>query len=288
MSALSRRLDRKLPVALFFHDPTVAGLVSGLTGSSSDSGSDHTVTKMVEGSDGRLLFMCTTQRNSIDLAKALGPGPTVYKLDVYNLQEQRLLTDHPMLDSVEAIATEFRSRMKAIQPEGPYLLAGSCEGGVIALELALQLQQAGEEVALLGQLDTPARGFFESKPALLRPIRIAKRWLYVRTRLMLGSDAHEYEWYLRIWGGIWSAVRAYYPGRLFDGDVHLFKAARTLGMADVASGWDRRVSGQVVIHKVPGGHHTWMEYPRSAAIFRAALDEIMPPVSTLSREQLVV
>jgi thioesterase domain-containing protein/acyl carrier protein len=288
MSALSRRLDRKLPVALFFEDPTAAGLVSGLAESTSDSGSDHAVTKIVEGSDGRLLFVCSAQRNSVKLAMALGPGPTVYKLDVYNLQEQRLLADQPMLDSVEAIATEFRSRMKAIQPEGPYLLAGGCEGGIVAFEMALQLQQAGEEIALLGQLDTPVRGFFESKPALLRHVRIAKRWLEVCIRRTLTSNAHEYEWHLRIWGGIWPAVRAYHPGRLFDGDVHLFKAARTLGMADIASGWDRRVSGRVVIHKVPGGHHDWMEYPRSAAIVRATLDEIVPPVSTDLRNQLVV
>jgi len=287
MSALSRRLDRKLPVALFFQDPTVAGLVSGLTESSSDSGSDYAVTKIIDGSDGRFLFMCSAQPNSVKLAKALAPGPTVYKLDVYNLQEQRLLADQPMFDSVEAIAAEFQSRMKAIQPQGPYLLAGGCEGGVVALEMALQLQQAGEGIAFLGQLDTPVRGFFESKPALLGPVRIAKQRLQDRIRGMLTSNAHEYERHLRIWADIWPTMRAYHPGRLFDGDIHLFKAARTLGMADVASGWDSRVNGRVVIHKVPGGYHTWMEYPQSAAIVRAALDEIMP-VSADSWDQLVV
>lgn len=287
MSALSRRLDRKLPVALFFEDPTADGLVNGLTENSSENEPDHAVTKITEGGDGRMLFMCSAQRNSIQMAKALEPGPTVYKLDVYNLQEQRLLAGQPMLDSVEAMATEFLSRMKAIQPKGPYLLAGGCEGGIVAFEIALQLQQAGEEVALLGQLDTPVRGFFESK-AVLRPVRIVKRSFEVWYRRTFRSNAHEYEWHLRIWGGIWSAVRGYFPGQLFDGDVHLFKAARTFGMADVASGWDRRVSGQVMIYHVPGGHHDWMEYPQSAATVCAVLDEIVPPVSTIARKQLVV
>jgi thioesterase domain-containing protein len=208
-------------------------------------------------------------------------------LDVYNLQEQRLLTDQPMFDSVEAIATELRSRMKAIQPEGPYLLAGGCEGGIVALEMALQLQRTGEEIALLGQLDTPVHGFFESKPALLRPIRIAKRWLEVRTRFMLASNAQDYEWHLRIWGAIWSAVRAYAPAHPFDGDVHIFKAARTFGMADVTSGWESRVNGRVLTHRVLGSHDNWMEDPRSAAVVRAALDDISPPVSTILRKQLV-
>ncbi|WP_283804941.1 condensation domain-containing protein [Afipia felis] len=287
MSALSRRLDRKLPVALFFENPTANGLVNGLTESRSKNEPDHAVTKITEGSDGRLLFMCSAQRNSIQMAKALGPGPTVYKLDVYNLQEQRLLADLPMFDSIEAIAKEFLSRIRAVQPKGPYLLAGGCEGGIVAFEMALQLQQAGEEIALLGQLDTPVRGFFESK-AVLRPVRIVKRSFEVWYRRTFRPNAQGYEWHLRIWGGIWPAVRAYYPGHLFDGNVHLFRAARTFGMADVASNWDSRISGQVVIYDVPGGHHDWMEYSQSAATVRAALDEIVPPASTVARKQLVV
>ena len=284
MSALSHRLDRKLPVALFFEDPTVAGLVSGLTESSSDGGSDHAVTKIIEGNDGRLLFVCSAQRNSANLAKALAPGPTVYKLDAYNLQEQRLLADQPTFDSVEAIAAEFRSRLKAIQPKGPYLLAGGCEGGMIAFEMAVQFQQEGEKVVLLGQLDTPVRGFFQSKPAFLGIIRSAKQRLEICVRRMLTSNAPEYERHLGIWMGIWRTIYAYQPGHRFDGDVHLFKAARTLGMADVASGWDCRVTGRVVIHNVPGRHNTWMDYPRSAAVFRATFDAIVPPVSTTSMD----
>lgn len=284
MSALSRRVNRKLPVALFFQDPTVAGLVNGLMESRSNEETDHAITKIIEGNDGRLLFICSAQRNSIELAKALGPGPSVYKLDVYNLQEQRLLTDQPMIDSVEAIAAELRSRIKSLQPQGPYLLAGGCEGGIVALEMALQLQRAGDEVAFLGQLDTPVRGFFESKPAILRPIRIAKRWLEVRTRFMLASNARDYEWHLRIWGAIWSAVRAYHPAHSFVGDVHIFRAARSFGMADVTLGWDHRVSGRVAIHQVPGSHDNWMEYPRSATVVRAALDDAMPSVLSMSKD----
>jgi hypothetical protein len=77
-------------------------------------------------------------------------------------------------------------------------------------------------------------------------------------------------------------MRAYVPGRVFAGDVHLFRAAPMLGMVDVASGWDSRVSGRVMIHEVPGGHHTWMEYPRSAAIVRSAFDAIVPPINSLN------
>ncbi len=42
-----------------------------------------------------------------------------------------------------------------MQPSGPYLLGGFSGGGLIAWEMARQLEEAGEEVAQLVLLDTP-------------------------------------------------------------------------------------------------------------------------------------
>ncbi len=175
MSQLCRHLDRELPVALFFRDPTVAGLARGLMESNFEGGSDYAIVKLADGVDGRVLFVSTGQGGLDELVAAMRPGPSIYRLDAYFLQEQRLLAGQPILDSVEAIATEFRYRLKAIQPKGPYLLAGGCEGGVFFYELALQLQHGGDDVAFLGMLDTPVRGFWEYRPAFLGPIREAKR-----------------------------------------------------------------------------------------------------------------
>jgi thioesterase domain-containing protein len=277
MSALSQRLDRKLSVALFFQDPTVAGVAAGLMESDSGGELDRAVTKLADGVDGRVLFMSGARRGLAKLAAAMQPGPSVYQLDAYTLQEQRLLAGQPMFDSVEAIAAEFRYRLKAIQPKGPYLLAGACEGGLAAYEMAIQFQREGEEIALLAQLDTPVRGVWESKPAFLGPIRAAKRWLFDYIPRAWHSNTPGYDRHLHIWATIWLAVRSYSPERPFHGDVHQFKAAPTLGAADVVSGWDRRVTGRVVVHRVPGRHHTWMQHPQSGAMIRAALDTAMPP-----------
>src|SRR5678816_71891 len=57
-------------------------------------------------------------------------------------------------ESVEAMAKDFVEEIKSIQPEGPYYLLGHCLGGVVAYEVACQLQDQGEEVGLLGFLDT--------------------------------------------------------------------------------------------------------------------------------------
>ena len=80
---------------------------------------------------------------------------------------------------------------------------------------------------------------------------------------------------------IWQAVRSYQPERLFDGDVHQFKATITQsGIVDVASGWERRVTGRVMVHMVPGDHLGWIKNEQSGAIVSAVLDAVLPtPVS---------
>jgi thioesterase domain-containing protein len=277
MSALGDQLGRKLPVALFLQNPTVAGLAASLMESDLGDELDLAVTKLADGVDGRVLFMSGVQSGLTKLAAAMQPGPSVYKLDAYTLQEQRLLADQPMFESVEAMAAELRCRVKAIQPKGPYLLAGCCDGGAVAYEMAIQFQQQGDEIALLGQLDTPVRGFWESKPALLGPIREAKRLVLDFLR-RFHPTTPEQERYERIWATIWLAVRSYTPDRAFSGDVHQFRATTPqFGMADVASGWDRRIIGRVLVHSVPGRHSTFMEDPRSGKIIRAVLDTVMPP-----------
>ena len=57
-------------------------------------------------------------------------------------------------ESVTEMAADYIQEMRAVQPHGPYLLAGECVGGVCAYEMACQLQEAGETVSMLLLLDT--------------------------------------------------------------------------------------------------------------------------------------
>lgn len=276
MSTLSRRTDRKLPVALFFRDPTVDGLVTALMERNSGGEPDYAIIKLADGVDGRVLFVSSAQRGLAELAAAMPPGPSIYRLDAYFLQEQRLLAGKPMFDSIEAIAAEMRHRLKAVQPQGPYLLAGGCEGGVIFYELALQLQRDGDDVALLVQLDTPVRGIWESKSAVLGAMRAAKRRLLAFVVQPFQARTSEFERHHRIWAKIWLAVRSYHPRSRFNGDVHQFRAKPTIGIVDVASGWDERITGRLVVHDVSGDHLSWMDHPESAEAINAVLNSIMP------------
>jgi thioesterase domain-containing protein len=44
--------------------------------------------------------------------------------------------------------------IQSFQPHGPYLLGGYCMGGTIALEIATQLREEGEDVAMVALLDS--------------------------------------------------------------------------------------------------------------------------------------
>lgn len=72
----------------------------------------------------------------------------LYALQDPDIQEQ----DYPA-PSVEQMAARYVEAIRAVQPEGPYYLAGYSFGGVIAFEMAQQLKKRGQEIALLVNFD---------------------------------------------------------------------------------------------------------------------------------------
>jgi amino acid adenylation domain-containing protein len=68
--------------------------------------------------------------------------------------------DLPLLPTIEAMAADYLARVRAIQPEGPYLLGGFCVSGLIAYELARLLQAEGhavDDVVLINASALPER-----------------------------------------------------------------------------------------------------------------------------------
>jgi len=56
--------------------------------------------------------------------------------------------------SIEDMARAYIEEIRALRPHGPYFLAGYSGGGVVAFEMAQQLEALGEEVPLLVLFDT--------------------------------------------------------------------------------------------------------------------------------------
>ncbi len=74
---------------------------------------------------------------------------------VYGLEAPGLTEPGATAASLDGLVTDYTSRIRAAQPDGPYQLGGWSMGAIIAFEVARRLEQAGAEVRLLALLDPP-------------------------------------------------------------------------------------------------------------------------------------
>ncbi|MFD5895329.1 amino acid adenylation domain-containing protein [Streptomyces sp. NPDC060366] len=89
-------------------------------------------------------------------------GPLGTDQPLYGLQARGLDGSQVLPGSVAEMAADYVAQLRTVQPTGPYHLLGWSFGGIVAHEMAVQLQRAGEEVGLLAVLDAmpaaPATG----------------------------------------------------------------------------------------------------------------------------------
>lgn len=101
------------------------------------------------------------------LARLLGADQPFYALEPYNF------AGLPAPPSFEDIAAAHIKTMRSVQPEGPYLLGGWCNGALLAFEMARQLQAVGEKVDLLVLMDAMTLDYY---PGLTVPYSFARRF----------------------------------------------------------------------------------------------------------------
>lgn len=77
------------------------------------------------------------------VARTLGRKQPFYALDPY------LYNGPYKPSSIETMASEHLKAIRAQQPEGPYILAGFCNGSLLAYEIARQLHEQGQKVERL-------------------------------------------------------------------------------------------------------------------------------------------
>jgi amino acid adenylation domain-containing protein len=96
---------------------------------------------LVHDADGQTLLY----RN---LALRLHAGHAVYGLQP--LSGEGCAIRHTRITDM---AAHYVQEIRKVQPHGPYLLGGLCAGGVIAFEVALQLQALGESIGMIALID---------------------------------------------------------------------------------------------------------------------------------------
>ena len=153
-------LGAELTIRDLFEAPTVADLTGRLESRDDDTSFD-TLVPLRRGGERPAVF-CLHPSGGIawmyiGLAPHLDPA-----YPIYALQAQGIIEPAEQPATIEAMASGYVSRIRAVQQSGPYFLAGWSFGGALAHEIAVQLQEQGGEVGLLALLDTyPSSGAAE-------------------------------------------------------------------------------------------------------------------------------
>jgi thioesterase domain-containing protein len=71
-------------------------------------------------------------------------------------------------ERLERMAERHLREIRAVQPNGPYIIVGECMGGSLAYEIAQQLRAAGEEISLLALVDAFRPGLPQLLPFVPR------------------------------------------------------------------------------------------------------------------------
>jgi amino acid adenylation domain-containing protein len=162
---------------------------------------------------------------------------------------------------IEELANRYIQEIRRVQPEGPYYLCGFCFGGVVAFEMAQQLQNLDQEVALLALVEPASprkpslRSPFEFTRSFLR--RVFRRFGYQSQRVSELSY-HELKTYIRLkvklLANEWGLLR--YAPQLYRGKLHLFLTSETLKSPDNHRlRWRKFADGGIELHEFPGTHN---------------------------------
>ncbi|HZZ39986.1 MAG TPA: amino acid adenylation domain-containing protein [Acidobacteriaceae bacterium] len=296
VARLRTELEMDLPLRSIFLDPTIAGLASHIAYDpalggyrySSEIPEWNCLVPVQPRGTRTPLFFITGYQNPDDTLQFLTP------LIQYFGRDQPVFGFRPRwtfggadYESVEEMAREFLKELRAVQPQGPYLLAGMCVGGIAALEVARELMNQGEQIQLMLLVDTDRPGPDTARAAERNYIR--RRMRHIRE--VLGTIAHSgkrekvqivrtlvrrkmgwedtpeiveqdryYESKMRYWRMLYAHCPQRYPGRL----VLIVNEEQHRISPDL--GWPGYADGGLEILTSPGTHQTmFTEHRRAVA-----------------------
>jgi acyl transferase domain-containing protein len=154
MAKIKQQLGQNLQLSHLFQGATISNLAKLLRQQTNDQTSSPLVAIQPHGSKPPLFFVHPIGGNILcyyELSRHLGS-----EQPFYGLQSPGLNGECEPYTRIEDMASRYIEALRLVQPEGFYFLGGWSMGGVVAFEMAQQLQRQGHEVALLAMLDSPA------------------------------------------------------------------------------------------------------------------------------------
>jgi thioesterase domain-containing protein/acyl carrier protein len=295
MAQIERRVGVSLPLTALLQGGTVAELAAAIQ--QRQGAAPFQALVPIQPSGSQPPFFCIHPAGGDvlcyrELAVQLGATQPFY-----GLQAAGIYGEQAPDGTIEALAARYLAALQTQQPEGPYYLGGWSVGGVVAVELARQLQERGQAVAALVLIDSQpadATDRAESQLDLLASFaaqiglnldqlaflrddlealppeeRIGFALTQLRRTAILPADlsADDLTNRFRVFEAHVLAMQHYRPRQL-SGAMTLIQAAeRDSDAAAAAAAWSRQID-ELTVHSVPGDHLTMLRAPHVATLAR--------------------
>lgn len=264
-----------LPLSVLFEYPTLRELARAVQERNPNL-TRSTVVCLQKGDDGPPFFCIPPAASSVNhfaqYVEVLSSDTPFYGIHALGME-----TGENPQDCIEDMAARYISDMRVVQPEGPYFIGGRCLGGYVAFEMALQLTDSGEDVALLALLDPTAppgvrrnaryyvkrAGYFRRRKQLIHAVLRRVRWTFrqvQRLRVLRYLGSRHTRRIQRTYKAHMHAQEMYAP-RVYAETITFFASSEEYSPDDSRPLWKNLTSGRFELYLVPGTHRTMSAGP---------------------------
>ncbi|WP_289500830.1 amino acid adenylation domain-containing protein [Gloeocapsopsis sp. IPPAS B-1203] len=277
-SRIEEMFSEKLPLATLFQAPTIEQLACILQEKGRNTSWKSLVAIQPKGSKPPFFFVHTKGGNVLgyrSLAHYLGDQP------FYGLQAKGLDGKQTPHTRIEEMAADYIREIQELQPFGPYFIGGYSFGGLIAYEMARQLQAQGQKIAALVLVDTYNRqGLWFEKVSLrskfsrhlnnLLRLTLKAKFAYIKQKLKQGFYLPKQSTIslqtTPLQAAFDQAIKTYVP-QAYSGKLLLFRATQQHKYwspsmkIDSQLGWSKLVAEGIEIKDLPGHHFNLLREP---------------------------
>ena len=150
IAELAHRRGIALPLTTIVESPTIRQFAQ--RADLGAAAAPHSLVPLRQAGDRRLFLVHDGDGETLLYRNLANRLPA--SMSVFGIQPERRARIPLAHLSIEEMAAAYVKTMRAEQPEGPYLLGGMCAGGLIAFEMARQLQAAGAAVERVLMMDS--------------------------------------------------------------------------------------------------------------------------------------
>ncbi|WP_084534964.1 non-ribosomal peptide synthetase [Nocardia yamanashiensis] len=169
---------------------------------------------------------------------------------LYGIQDPWVVRAEKPCATVGEYAARYVAEIRRLQPAGPYRLLGWSLGGRIAHEIALRLQAAGDEIALLALMDSAAADGAEAT----EPDDETDSAAWQELRALIDPADFPPDLVERATAALTRPVPGV-PGGVFEGDLLHFTAIRETAPARCpADSWTGHITGKVIDIPIDATH----------------------------------